>query len=86
MFALMPAFGAAGSQAASAAADAAAPHAALLQVSLLVITVMVKLLLLVAVCFAVARLVLPKALQLLMRYALDSFQEGVFRSAHGSFD
>jgi hypothetical protein len=81
MFALMPAFGAAASQAASAAADAAAPHAALLQVSLLIFTVMVKLLLVVAVYFAVARLVLPKALQLLMRYVQGSREGCVSTSA-----
>lgn len=72
MFALMPAFGtaaSAASQAAGAAATAAARGgtAAWLDITVLVCTVLVKLLLLVAASFAVARLVLPTVLQLLLR-------------------
>lgn len=74
MFALMPAFGAAAAgQAAvgaAAAAASAASTAAFFQVALLVVAVLLKLLLLLAVSFAVARLVLPTALQLLVRCGL----------------
>lgn len=67
MFALMPAFGATAAGQAAVGAGGAAPPSAFFEVAVLVATVMVKLLLLVAVSFAVARLVLPQALQLLVR-------------------
>jgi hypothetical protein len=79
MFALMPAFGAtAAGQAAVGAGGAAAPSA-FFEIAILVATVMVKLLLLVAVSFAVARLMLPQVLQLLVRYA--SAEAGHARAA-----
>jgi hypothetical protein len=72
MFALMPAFGtaaAAVNQGAGAAGTASSGigAAAWLDIAVLVCMVLVKLLLLVAASFAVARLVLPTALQLLLR-------------------
>lgn len=75
MFALMPAFGAAAArqapgavaEAAAAVAAGAAPQSAVLEVSLLICTVMIKLVMLVAAAWAVARLVLPQTLQLLLR-------------------
>lgn len=80
MFALMPAFGAAAAGqvavGAAAAAASAASTAAFFQVALLVVAVLLKLLLLLAVSFAVARLVLPMALQLLVRCGLSQECQG----------